>query len=273
MTLMQDYVLVSGGFDPLHIGHIHLIEHASRFGKVIVAVDPDSYVATKHPVVMSQAERIALVSQLRDVHVAIASPAESGDCSSVLSFFNPGTFVVGPDKIAEELPEYSTCRRLGIRIEVARVLVKKHSSRQYHSPAQYNNPPVCCSVIVHSQQTGGVLLGKRADNGLWDIPGGFLEAGETLEQCAQRELKEEFDITPGLRSFVPFERSRMTSYNDGRLVLLVGFVCSLPSVDVVTLGPEMRDCSWITKWDPKLRMNNEGDALLLYEFFRQQRSV
>ena len=30
-------VMVSGGFDPIHIGHIKLIEEASKHGDVIVA--------------------------------------------------------------------------------------------------------------------------------------------------------------------------------------------------------------------------------------------
>lgn len=38
---------------------------------------------------------------------------------------------------------------------------------------------------------GRVLLGRRADNGLWAIIGGSLEPGESLEDAARRELREE----------------------------------------------------------------------------------
>ena len=36
---MKQIVLVSGGFDPIHSGHIFLIQEASKNGKVIVLLN------------------------------------------------------------------------------------------------------------------------------------------------------------------------------------------------------------------------------------------
>lgn len=47
------------------------------------------------------------------------------------------------------------------------------------------------AVIVHE---GKIMLIKRSDNGLWAVPGGLVEVGETLAEAAQRELWEETGI-------------------------------------------------------------------------------
>ena len=40
---MPDIILVSGGFDPLHSGHVKLIEHASKYGGVVVLLNSDEW--------------------------------------------------------------------------------------------------------------------------------------------------------------------------------------------------------------------------------------
>lgn len=40
-----------------------------------------------------------------------------------------------------------------------------------------------------------ILLNLRSDTHTWGIPGGAMELGETLEETAARELKEETDLT------------------------------------------------------------------------------
>jgi 8-oxo-dGTP pyrophosphatase MutT (NUDIX family) len=42
-----------------------------------------------------------------------------------------------------------------------------------------------------------VLLQRRSDNGLWGIPGGSLEPGESLEEAARREVWEEVGLSIG----------------------------------------------------------------------------
>lgn len=46
-----------------------------------------------------------------------------------------------------------------------------------------------------------VLLQRRSDNGLWNIPSGTMELGESLEQTARRELLEETGLEAGQLTF------------------------------------------------------------------------
>jgi len=55
-----------------------------------------------------------------------------------------------------------------------------------------NRPKVGVAVMIINDSK--MLLGKRKNahgQGAWAPPGGHLEFGETLEECAQRELLEE----------------------------------------------------------------------------------
>jgi mutator protein MutT len=54
------------------------------------------------------------------------------------------------------------------------------------------------------RKDGQVLLGRRRHDrvshpGVWDLPGGHLEAGESLQAALMRELEEELGITAEVR--------------------------------------------------------------------------
>ena len=50
-------------------------------------------------------------------------------------------------------------------------------------------------VLLH--RNGELLLVRRADNGMWALPGGTMELGESLEETAARELFEETGLAAG----------------------------------------------------------------------------
>ncbi len=51
-------------------------------------------------------------------------------------------------------------------------------------------PKIAVNAIVFNENQE-VLLAKRTDNGLWCVPGGHVDLGETLAQACLRELREE----------------------------------------------------------------------------------
>ncbi len=63
------------------------------------------------------------------------------------------------------------------------------------STVHYQNPRVITGCVVTWDQK--VLLCKRAiepRKGKWTLPAGFLENGETMEQGAARETREEANV-------------------------------------------------------------------------------
>lgn len=49
-------------------------------------------------------------------------------------------------------------------------------------------PSTACIVLNDDEE---VLLERRADSGLWGLPGGIMDIGETAAECARREVLEE----------------------------------------------------------------------------------
>lgn len=50
---------------------------------------------------------------------------------------------------------------------------------------------VGCSAAVFDENKERILLIRRADNGKWAVPGGYMEAGENFSEACAREVYEE----------------------------------------------------------------------------------
>jgi ADP-ribose pyrophosphatase YjhB (NUDIX family) len=48
-----------------------------------------------------------------------------------------------------------------------------------------------CSAVLFDNAREKILLTRRADNGLWCLPGGMIEAGESVAEGCAREVLEE----------------------------------------------------------------------------------
>lgn len=79
----------------------------------------------------------------------------------------------------------------------------------------YDNPlPVAANIVIKDRQ---VLLVKRKNHpfrGLWCLPMGFAESGESIESAALRELEEEAGIQGRILSLVNVESGNSETYGD-----------------------------------------------------------
>ena len=78
---MKQIVLVSGGFDPIHSGHVFLIQEASKNGKVIVLLNSDSWlIQKKGKAFLPFSERKIIMNSLKNVIDVISFNDSDNTC-------------------------------------------------------------------------------------------------------------------------------------------------------------------------------------------------
>lgn len=123
-------IAISGGFDPLHIGHVKLLKAARALGdKLVVILNNDNWLKQKKGFVfMDQEERKAILEAIRYVdEVIITNHPEDPEDMSVckeLEELHPDIFANGGDRNETDAanPQSSlykdikACERLGIKM-------------------------------------------------------------------------------------------------------------------------------------------------------------
>jgi ADP-ribose pyrophosphatase YjhB (NUDIX family) len=79
-----------------------------------------------------------------------------------------------------------------------------------------------CAVIFDEDREK-VLLTRRADNGLWCLPGGRMEPGESIEECCCREVFEETGLMIRTTRLIGIysNRDQLVVYKDGNKVQML----------------------------------------------------
>lgn len=119
---MKKIVAVSGGFDPVHIGHIRLFKDAKKLGdKLVVILNNDHWFQVKgKKLFMPALERKEVIEALSPVDEVVISshPKNTTDISVCreLRSLRPHIFANGGDRFADNIPEYNLCRELGIKM-------------------------------------------------------------------------------------------------------------------------------------------------------------
>lgn len=119
-------VIVSGYFNPLHGGHLDMIEAAARMGdKLIVIVNNDKQqVMKKGKVILDEANRLRLMRALKGVDQVVLS-VDVDDMSQVKTLEmvakqHPGDTLIfangGDRNSTADIPETEVCEQYGIEM-------------------------------------------------------------------------------------------------------------------------------------------------------------
>jgi D-beta-D-heptose 7-phosphate kinase/D-beta-D-heptose 1-phosphate adenosyltransferase len=110
-------VAVSGYFDPPHIGHARLFQHARSLGdKLIVILNNDTQQRLKGTIPFYPIrERIELLMAIKGVSNVVVSIDTDGTVCKTLALLKPDIFANGGDRRRENTPENEVCSKYGIR--------------------------------------------------------------------------------------------------------------------------------------------------------------
>ena len=111
-----------------------------------------------------------------------------------------------------------------------------------------NRPKVGVSVLVRHERR--VLLIKRGSEpfaGMWSLPGGHVEAGETLAQAAAREAREETGVTVDEMSQIDIAEIILPGAGGGSVthIVLVVFAGTYRS-GTVTAADDALEARWVS---------------------------
>ena len=118
--------IVSGGFDPVHVGHIELCNKARNMAdSLFVIVYNDAFLERmKGRAFMPLKERIAIMQSLKGVEVALESVDEDDTVCETLTWlraaykpkFEEMLFCNGGDRVeGGDTPEHELCLKIGIK--------------------------------------------------------------------------------------------------------------------------------------------------------------
>jgi len=115
---MKDKIVaVSGGFDPIHSGHVRYIQDAALLGKVIVFLNSDSFLKRKKGYVfMTEDERRYILSHIKNVWAVVDVIDKDQSVKETLRHYKPDIFAKGGDRTLDNIPEKEICEELGIEM-------------------------------------------------------------------------------------------------------------------------------------------------------------
>ena len=115
--MKKKLIAVSGGFDPIHKGHIRMIREAAKHGEVVVILNSDDWLERKKGYkFMDFEERSYIAGSIKGVSIVTGVDDSDGTVCEALRRVKPDAFANGGDRYNTNTPEMSVCEELGIEM-------------------------------------------------------------------------------------------------------------------------------------------------------------
>ena len=109
----SETIAISGGFDPIHPGHVELIEAAKEYGRLIIILNTDEWLIRKKGFYFQPWEdRGKLLEAYADT--IIQAKDDDGTVCENLKELRPTYFGNGGDRKEGNTPELKVCKEFGI---------------------------------------------------------------------------------------------------------------------------------------------------------------
>lgn len=111
----MNLVAVSGGFDPLHVGHLALFRQAAQYGEVMVILNSDDWLKRKKGYVfMPWEQRQEILQAIEHVSCVVDVDDSDDTVCEALRRERPDFFANGGDRVRDNTPEAELCSILDI---------------------------------------------------------------------------------------------------------------------------------------------------------------
>lgn len=132
----------------------------------------------------------------------------------------------------------------------------------------YRNPrPTATALVLHKNR---LLLTKRAGEPFkdwWDLPGGFIERGETPEQAAIRELKEETGLNIKIKKIFGIYPGTYPSEFDPFHILSIVYLADSFTKTLKALD-DVCESKWFEKKDIPEKFAFDSNQLIIKDFLK-----
>ena len=115
-------VAVSGGFDPVHIGHVRMFQAAKKLGgKLVVILNNDHWLKKKKGFVfMHEKERKEIIGAIKGVDKVVLTRhrpnPKNMSVAKELAKLTPDIFANGGDRAKDDIPEVAVCEKIGCKM-------------------------------------------------------------------------------------------------------------------------------------------------------------